>query len=279
MKALPIIVGVGVLVLGMAWLPGCNSNDSTTPPPPVVTDLPDIPVPASVNDLLPAKSAEIAVGLSNPVEHFTPLVSQLQMMADDGSEPWRTYATPRNLTMACAGGTLPEYSCNQALASRSYITAPPRLLHLRYWRLLKQVTLAPGTEYSREEVISYGTSTTHEESREFSQTIGVSVTAGGGWGPFSASVTASYEQTSTQSELNSVTFSEESTMTETYSINPDPDHDRIYALWQLVDTFRLVDEDSVRIADSPTLAHVKIPDIVDIEFPSNTVIRQSVTKF
>lgn len=277
MKTIRFPVGVIVLLLAAALAPGCGSDDSPSEPvPPEPGNLPAIPVPASVNDLLPAVSNDRAVGLSNPIADFQPKVTELQMMQDDGTEPW--IAVNRRLVLACPD-VLPEYSCDPAVTDRSYISAPPRLLHLRYWRLIKQVTLAPGTTYEREETISYGTSTAHEESREFSQTVGVSVEVGGGWGPFSASVSASYEQTSTAGEVNSVSFSEESTTTETYSVGPDPDHTMVYGLWQLVDRFAMVDADSVRIDESDTMRHARLAAIADIEFPSSTVIRQSVTRF
>ena len=275
MKTIHLRVGVIVLLLALALAPGC-SDDTNVPGPPETGNLPAIPVPASVNDLLPAESGDLAVGLSNPLEEFAPMVSELQMMADDGTATW--VAANRRLILACSG-VLPEFSCDQNLANRSYLAAPPRLLHLRHWRLLKQVTLEPGTAYEREETISYGTSTAHEQSREFSETMGVSVTAGGGWGAFSASVSASYERTATSGEVNSVTFSEENTTAETYSVAADAEHTMVYGLWQLVDTFSMVDADSVRIHDSPTMLHARIPAIADIEFPSSAVIRQSVTRF
>ena len=56
---------------------------------------------------------------------------------------------------------------------------------------------------------------------------------------------------------------------------PDPSK----AGWQLVDTFSLVDADMVRIHESPTLLHVQLDPIADIEFPNRDVIYQSVTKF
>ncbi len=49
---------------------------------------------------------------------------------------------------------------------------PPRLLHRRYWRKTKQVTLEPGASYERSETITDGASTHHEESR-FTETCTV----------------------------------------------------------------------------------------------------------
>jgi hypothetical protein len=109
--------------------------------------------------------------------------------------------------------------------------------------------------------------------------MGVEVSAGGSWDAFSVSVTASYEQTETESEVNAVTFSEESSFTETYTVDPDPDHTIVYAIWQLVDTFSYVDADTVLIHESPTLRHAELEAIADIEFANASVIYQSVTRF
>jgi hypothetical protein len=185
----------------------------------------------------------------------------------------------RRLTLACAD-VLPENTGDPDATDRTYISARPRLLHARYWRKIKQVTLDPGnTTYEYEESITSGASTTHEESREFSQTMGLEVSASAGWGPFSASVTASFEQTETHGEVDSVTFSEETSVTETFTVESDPERTTVYALWQLVDKFSLVDADQVPIDESDTLVHVRIEPIASIVFPNRDVIRQSSTYF
>lgn len=270
-----------LLVLGLViflW-PGCGGDDHPAEPEhdSGPTNLPTVPVPSSVNELLPAVSAVRAIGLSNEIADFTPLVHQVQMMQDDGSTPWLT--VDRRLILACAD-VLPEFTGDPAVTERTYVTARPRLLHSRYWRKIKQVTLDAGdVSYQYQETITSGTSTTHEESREFSQTMGIEVSVGGGWGPFSASVTADFEQTETQGEVNSVTFSEESSTTETFTVQADPDRVTVYAIWQLVDEFSLVDADTVVIDQSPTLVHARIPAVAPIVFPNRDVIYQSVTHF
>ena len=276
MKKSLCLTGMLVMMLAGILTPGCGDDNPGEPSPSDPGNLPEVPIPSSVNELLPVQSDELAIGLSDPIPEFDPLVTELQMMQDDGSVPW--IAMNRHLILACAD-VLPEFSCDPGTPDRPYIDARPRLLHKRYWRKLKQVTLDPGTSYQQEETISYGTSTAHEESREFSQTIGVEVQVGGSWSAFSASVTASYEQTETVGEVNAVTFSEENTFTETYSVQSDPSRTIVYALWQLVDAFSLVDADTVRIDQSPTLRHAHIAEIEDIEFPNRNVIRQSVTRF
>jgi len=277
------IAGLLVLVLALSLAPGCSDDeDSPTDPgngdPPELTNLPAVPTPESVTDLLPGNSDELLLGLSAELVEFEPEVTELCMMQDDGTAPWLTM--DRRLILAC-DGVLPEYTNDPNVHDeRSYVSAYPRLVHERFWRKIKQVTLDPGnTTYQYEETITSGTSTNHEESSSFSQTMGIEVTVEGGWGPFSASVTASYEQTSTHEELDSVTFAEETSVTETFSVQADPDRTTVYAIWQLVDRFRMVDADTVAIHESATLTHARIPPVGSIEFPNRDVIYQSVTFF
>jgi hypothetical protein len=278
MKTLMYLGGILVLVLAIHLTPGCSDDKSTEPSPePTPTNLPAVPVPGSVNELLPATSPDHAVGLSDEIVDFDPIVHEIRMMQDDGSTPWIT--VDRRLILAC-GDVLPKNTGDPAVTDNTYVTARPRLLHSRYWRKIKQVTLDPGnTSYQYQETITSGTSTTHEQSREFSQTMGIEVSVGGGWGPFSASVSASFEQTETSGEVNSVTFEEQSSVTETFTVQSDPDHITVYAIWQLVDKFSLVDADTVAIDESPTLVHAHIPAVADIVFPNRDVIYQSVTHF
>ena len=242
------------------------------------SNTPAVPVPGSPNELLPSVSETFIVGLSSPLAEFVPIVHELCMMQDDGSEPWLTLDLDRRLILACAD-VLPR-NCNiDGAPDATYISDRPRLMHTRHWRKIKQVTLDPGTTYSHEETITYGTSTSHSESQSFSQTIGVEVTAEGDWGPFSASVSASFEQTTTHEEINAITFSVENTFTDTYSSGDPRPSTIVYAIWQLVDCFVLVDADSLRIDESPTLLHARILETPDILFPNRDAIYESVTVF
>jgi hypothetical protein len=272
--------GILIMLAFLAIASGCGNDDPVDPTGgggnQQPGNLPAIPVPNAPTDLLPNESEAKIIGLSTPLPDFQPMVTESQMMLDDGSEPW--LAMNRHLIMAC-DDVLPKYTNDPAAMVPGFLSDRPYLLHTRHWRKLMQVTLGPGTTYSQAETITYGTSTSHEESTEFSQTMGIEVTVGGGWGPFSASVTASYEQTSTHGEVNSVSFSEETSVEQTYAVESDPTHTRVYALWQLVDRFSMVDADTVRIHDSDILTHVRITEIADIEFPNESVIYQSITAF
>jgi hypothetical protein len=252
--------------------PGDNTN-----PPPEPSVLPAIPIPNSPTDPLPAKSEEVNVGLSSPLRTFSPMVTRMCQMKDDASLQWTT--ENRRLRLVCSDGILAPAMCDQTQAQRTYLAESPRLLHKRYWKRLKQVAMDPGTEYSHAETVTYGSSTTNTVSQSFSQTIGVEVSASAGWGAFSASVTASYSQTTTHEEVKSVTFSEESSFTDTYSVMSDPVKTIVYGLWQLVDVFVIVDADKAPIHVSDTLNYVEMPEIVAIEFLNKDVIYQSVTKF
>ena len=281
MKTFMITGGLLVALIAAALIVGCSDDDSPTAPEdtdPVYTNVPEIPVPTSPTEVMPTNSDAFIVGMSNELPVFTPQVSQFRIMLDDGSLQWNT--ANRRLTLACAD-VLPENTCDQSLADgRSYISARPHLLHKRFWRKLRQVTLEPGTSsHDYQVTVTSGTETTHESSHEFSQTMGVEVSAEAGWGPFSASVTASYEQTSTSSELESVTMSEQTSVTETYSVQSEPDHTIVFAIWQLIDQFVMVDADTVAIHESETLTHAQIPEVVPIEFPNHDVIYQSLTHF
>lgn len=277
-KAIPQLMICGVLTALLV----VNCSDSPTStgnnnPPPEPSYLPAVPVPSSPSDPLPARSAEVNVGLSSPLRMFVPMVEQMCQMMDDGTMAWST--ENRRLELVCGDGLLAEAMCDPAPAERTYVAASPRLLHKRYWKRLKQVVMDPGTDYSHAETVTYGSSTTNTQSQSFSQTIGVEVSASGGWGPFSAEVKASYSQTTTREEVNSVTFSEESSFTDTYSVASDPTKTIVFGLWQLVDVFVLVDAKKTAIHQSETLNYVVIPEIPAVEFLNKDVIYQSVTRF
>jgi hypothetical protein len=59
----------------------------------------------------------------------------------------------------------------------------------------------------------------------------------------------------------------------------DPAKTMVYALWQLVDVFVIVDDSKNPIHISDTLNYVEIPEVTAVEFPSSNVIYQSVTRF
>ena len=271
-----MICGVLAALLAMS----CGKDSAVSPgpaPQPEPQYLPEIPVPRSVNDPLPAASEFVDVGISNPLHSFVPVVSEIEQMKDDGSLAWIT--ENRRLKLVCGDGVLAHAMCDVTRMDNCYVSESPRLLHKRYWKRLKHVVLDPGTSYSRQETVTYGSSTTNTVSQSFSQTIGIEVTAGGSWGAFSAEVKTSYSQTTTREEINSVTFSEESSFTDTYAVDPDQSHVIVYGLWQLVDVFVLTDSNKVPIHASDTLTHARIPEIAVIEFLNKDVIYQKVTKF
>lgn len=269
----------GLLLAASVVAVGCSSDSPTEPdpgPPPDPVNLPAIPEPSSVTELMPAVSASVAIGMSNELEVFEPRVNKLQLMKDDGSLVWTDQN--RHLMLACPDHLTSCSACD-TVAHAEYMSGRPRLLHTRHWRRLEQNRLDPGTSFTLVKTISWGTSTTDTHSSEFSTTMGIETTAGGGWGPFSASVTASYEQTTTETEIHSVTFSNEESEERTYDVTAPATGTRVYVLWQLVDEFSLVDADTIPISESPTLEHVQIPAITHIQFPHKSVITMQTTDF
>ena len=90
-------------------------------------------------------------------------------------------------------------------------------------------------------------------------------------------MTASYEETTTVGEINSVTFEEEQSKTEVYNCETDPET-RVCALWQLVDEFSFVDADMVPIHKSDILRHAVIDELPSIKFPSEQTFAQMTTR-
>jgi hypothetical protein len=268
-----------VFLIMMLAVFGCGGDDSPTDVDhggDEPGNLPTIPVPSSPNDLMPARTEDLVIGMSTALDVFEPYVDELEMRQDDGSLIWVT--KNQNRVLACED-MLPRNTCDLSAAEPTYISARPHLLHTRHWRRLEQNSLGPGTAFTLTKEVTYGVSTSNTESVEFSRTMGVEVTASGGWGPFSASVSASYEQTNTYSEVRSVTFSEETKESREYMVQAPASGTRVFVLWQLVDEFSYVDADTIPIHESPTLTHVRMPAIAHILFPSDSVVRMVTTDF
>jgi len=259
----------------LCQLSSCDNKDESTDP--AVGNLPAIPIPASVNDLPPSQSDQITVGLSKPLAEFKPFCTELRRFTiADSPAVWQIVNA---YTQLVTGDSILKNSVIVDTAGFPFVSAKPRIKHSRYWQRINLKIIDYPADYSETKTHSYGSSRSSSESQEFSQTIGVSATVSAGWGPVSASVTASYENTSTSSQTNSVTFDESTEFSETYSVGSIEGKTIVYAVWQLVDVFSLSDSLGIRIDSSATLTNVKLHPIPSIEFPSKNVIRQSVTKF
>lgn len=267
---IPIALLLALLPVAIGCGGGGGGGDEI---PPADVTLPVVPKPRSATDALPAESDSIVVGMSNPLDEFAPHVQSLEMMQDDGS--LATVAFNRQVSLVC-DQVLPVNSANPSMAE-PYLTEAPRILHTRYWRLLGSKLLSAGTGYTLAATTTYGQSTTDTKSAEFSRTVGVQVSAGGDWSGLSASVTASYQETSTVAQIKSVTFEKQESTTETYDCG-NAQSQRVCALWQLVDVLSLVDADMVPIHESNTLWHVVMGELPSIEFPSQTTFAQIVTR-
>jgi hypothetical protein len=297
------------LLVAAALVPGCEGDSGAlTATPDAATDgappdaaqpdgdsgkntLPSVPEPASVNELMPDRSASLIIGLSAELGTFYPQVSELEMMQDDGSLKWTTVtrrtddSRQNRILLACPEGV----ACSSCLpmitgqpgstTNATYISARPRLLHLRHWRRVVQSTVSPGAAYSFNQSVTWGTSTTHETSVSFSQTLGVSATIGGAWKALSGSITASFSQTTTATEIHSVSFWEETSEERTFTVNAPASGTRVFVVWQLVDEFAMVDADKAPIDESPTLVHVRMPPVPSIQFPNDRVVTLKTTDF
>jgi hypothetical protein len=268
---------VALVVLGavLACLGGCG-NDPATPEPQGPQILPALPVPGSVNEPMPERSADTVVGMSAPLDDYVPLVLQLRAMRDDGSYSWTV--ENRHLTLACAG-TLPVNTGDPAATSPSHISARPRLLHTRHWQRLEQGSVDPGTPVAFEKTVTWGASTERAENREFSRTLGVETAVGGAWDPFAAVVAAGFTGAATSGEIRTVCFATEDSDVRSYTVEAPAAGRRAYVLWQLVDEFRLVDADTNAFQESDALAHVTVADLEPIRFAHNDVVRLETTDF
>lgn len=273
-KYLTRMIPVAVLLSLFTMVNACGDggDGGPKPLPPADETLPVVPEPRSATDALPAESDQIVVGMSNPLVEFVPRVQSLEMMQGDGS--LASVPINRQVSLVC-DGMFPMNSANPMVAE-PYLAEAPRILHTRYWRKLGDKLLSAGTGYTLTAQTSYGQSTTDTKSAEFSRTVGVEVSAGGDWGGFSASVTASYEETSTIGQVKSVTFEQQQSITESYDCGNAPSQ-RVCAVWQLVDVFSFVDANEVPIDQSNTLWHATMDALPSIEFPSQTTFAQIVT--
>jgi hypothetical protein len=255
---------------------GCGSDDPAKPEPQGPGILPPVPVPSSVNEPMPERSADKVIGMSAPLDDYEPMVLQLRAMRDDGSYSWTVQN--RHLTLACSG-SLPVNTGDPAATNPSYISERPRLLHTRHWKRLEQDSLVPGAPATFEKTITSGASTENAESREFSRTLGVEIAVGGSWSPFSAAVAASYSKTGTRSEISNVCFATEDSEIQSFTVEAPSTGTRVYVLWQLVDEFRLVDADTTLFQDSDALVHVAVAGVEPIQFAHNNVVRLQTTDF
>lgn len=109
----------------------------------------------------------------------------------------------------------------------------PRLQVVRYWKRIKVESIAAGMTSGVTINHSYGWKT--EESKEISITLGLSS------GIFSSEMTASYGITESDETRVDTSYTEEITAPESSDV--------IFAVWQLWDEYRIVDENGQLFAD------------------------------
>jgi hypothetical protein len=121
------------------------------------------------------------------------------------------------------------------------------VLHEQYWRPSPtSFPLAPGEDKKILLTHMTGLSDTSSSEHSFEATLGLSVS--GGWGPVSASLSASFSDSLTTSHSRTLTQQTIST-TEVHLTN-STDSPQLIVYWELVDTYTLVE--STNFPSSPT---------------------------
>lgn len=265
MKAAWLVV-VCVATVAAVMLPGCGDDGSIVEPDPKKT-VPDIPEPAFYGDPdVPVKSEELILDTCYPTE-FHPIVTAARfpspgyifdpdtmytldrcgddspihrypLIEDDAIDdnpliglvvPGRSGCPPSDVHM------IPAYP----LAGR------PILQYVRYWVRLDAVEYyAGGVEISVDRTVTTGMSETHAQS--FTKTLGIEASISGSWFvSFSVTVRTEFEW----SESSETTYSEEHSVTNSFTIHPEADKNVGYAVWTLVEEFRFVDENGDPFTD------------------------------
>ena len=203
-----------------------GSDNGTSP-----TDRPDIPAPVSYLAEVPLRSAELVVA-TVPLDAFSPSVI---VARDDEGNQVATSTVGERVELYINGNPAPSptFQGQPTLP----VTEDPRLQLVRYWQRLGPVERYSGaTTTTIERSVTYGSETTQTES--FAYTVGVSTTVSADFLFGSVSTTISAEFGSEYEE--STTISESETTTESYSVSADQDENLVFAVWQLVDEYRIV---------------------------------------
>jgi hypothetical protein len=203
-----------------------DSENGTSP-----TDRPDIPAPVSYLAEVPLRSAELVVA-TVPLDNFSPRVTVAKN--EEGNQIATSTAGERvELYINGNPAPGPMFQGQPTLP----VTEDPQLQLVRYWQRLGPVERYSGaTTTTIERSVTRGSETTRTES--FAYTVGVSTTVSADFLFGSVSTTISAEFGSEYEE--STTISESVTNSETYSVTAEQDENLEFAVWQLVDEYRVV---------------------------------------
>ena len=195
---------------------------------------PPIPEPESYIALVPSKSEVLVVSSTTPT-NYTPIVTSARN--SDGNIIFSESDTRTTLVQNKNPVESPTAESYTGLMELSEL---PELQIVRYWVRISGIERYPGgTEI--EETRSHTEGSSETSAYSFTETLGVSATAGGGGAFVSAEVTVSAEFSATQSFES--TFETETTREHTVTIAPESGKNIVYCTWQLYEEFRLVHPD------------------------------------
>ncbi len=199
------------------------------------SDRPAIPAPESYLAEVPLVSDELIVA-TVPLTDFTPRV--VTAYNAEGNEIVTVSGGER---VALVDNGNPEPAPTVAGQTTQPLANIPHLQLVRYWQRVGSVERYSGaTTTTIERSVTRGSSTTETES--FAYSIGVSTTVSGGGAFASASLTVSAEFSGEfESEY---TIEESVTETESYSVAAEQDENLVFAVYQLVEEYRFVHDNS-----------------------------------
>lgn len=145
------------------------------------------------------------------------------------------------------------------------------LIHEQYWkRSPASFSLGPNSTKTVALVVTTGRTETTSSETQIKATLGIEVS--GGWGPISASMSASLEYGSSFTRTVSVSETSQSTVEEHYE-NKLLDKQKLFIFWNLVDSYTFVDFDAKSSTKPPftvlaVIESVQTPSLLRVyEFP------------
>ena len=115
----------------------------------------------------------------------------------------------------------------------------------QFWRRLSQsYSVAPGEKRTINFTHTSGMSQTSSDSKSMATSIGTNVSAG--WGPISASISASLNTSSTR--FQEIVFHEETTRYESFETENKTDKILTYVSWQLTDIITVFDKNHIPLS-------------------------------
>jgi hypothetical protein len=204
------------------------------------TPLPTIPIPASPGDLPPDVSPPIVIGTTE---------EQLMYYWD-----W----DHGNVQIWIPGPPAPQQIPGHGMTDSFYGPFPTyTLTHRRYWTQVDYQQVSGAGHYTRSETTTEGMSST--ESSSISAELGVGVDG------LSAKLSATFEQ--------SITVSQESTVTNSWAVTGTAGQTTIWILWQLIDEFVALDANGNVVGGWPygtCGAYIQMMPPFGVNTPGNT---------